>query len=242
MSEIRRKNAGIGQRAQRTRTRPTFIIWQISLQGTSHGLLNSPLRRRRAKGVKRKGCQQTLATATSSAPGRRPFQKPLQPNSRFGGAKRPGPKPLLPPRAQESGPGIETPSPTLPQPQASGSLTRMKADGESVGSLSGGPSPRSSPDSSVFPRDSSSSSMVTWRLRGDSLAWRLGEGEGVVAEGGEAEAGERPQGPPMLPPSAASSASLLSLSPSQSLAQYQAQSRHPRGESESLPWSGFMSK
>lgn len=48
-----------------------------------------------------------------------------------------------------------------------------------MGSLSGGPSARSSPDSSVFPRDSSSSSMVTWRLRGESLECRpAGQGIG----------------------------------------------------------------
>lgn len=89
-----------------------------------------------------------------------------------------GPQPLLPlgPRS----PALQlTPSPSLPWPQMTSSLTRIKAVGESVGSLSCGPSPRSSPDSSVFPRDSSSSSMVTWRLRESLECRQAGPGGGT---------------------------------------------------------------
>lgn len=50
-NEIRKKNAEIGPGAGGgvlggTGTRRTFIIWQIPLQGTSHSLLNGPLKER----------------------------------------------------------------------------------------------------------------------------------------------------------------------------------------------------
>lgn len=121
-----------------------------------------------------------MRKVTSSAAGRQPFQTPLQPDSNPTDRPRVlAPQPLLSQGSRSQGPGIWTPGPSLPRPRASGCLTKIKAEGESVGSLSGGPSPRSSPDSSVFPRDSSSSSMVTWwwrRGRVWSRGWWAGHG------------------------------------------------------------------
>lgn len=152
----------------------------------------------RGKRVETKMSQRCMPKVTSSAARRQPFQTPLQPDSNPTDRPR-----VLAPTRLLGGPGVRAqesglPCPSLPRPQASDSLTRIKAGGESVGSLSGGPSPRSSPDSSVFPRDSSSSSMVTWWGSGAESGVEASGQRMVVSGGGRRRRTWRPQWPPAL--------------------------------------------
>lgn len=183
--EIGVKNAGMGQGASEELEPPrTFIIRQVPLQGSSHRLLNGPLKKRWEveRWRERAAVRGLVQMVTSSAPGRQAFWTPYNQTQTLQRSQESRPPAPPPSGAPESIPDSQPLPPVAP---GGSGLTRIKAVGESVGSLSGGPSPLSSPDSSVFPRDSSSSSMVTCGWRDESVECRpAGGGEGVCARTG----------------------------------------------------------